>query len=102
VLVGSGKSLQRGRGSTACAVDNPLKKWLFVQRKYFVLFLNNQAHIWLKTANVVPYPSPLEFPGWVILFFNERINHFTSWPKVENKLASTREMRERERKKRTT
>jgi hypothetical protein len=30
------KSLYRGRGSTACAVVNPLKKWLFVQRNFFL------------------------------------------------------------------
>ncbi|MCX7141288.1 MAG: 1-acyl-sn-glycerol-3-phosphate acyltransferase, partial [Proteobacteria bacterium] len=35
-----------------------VKKWLFVQRKYFVLFLNNQAHNWWTTAHAVPSPYP--------------------------------------------
>jgi hypothetical protein len=56
VLDNSGKSLYRGRGSIACAIVNPLKKWLFVQRKYF--FWNNKAHRWIATAHAVPSPFP--------------------------------------------
>jgi hypothetical protein len=52
----AGKSLYTGRVSTACAVVNLLKKWLFVQRQYFVLFLKQLSP--QSTAHVVPSPPP--------------------------------------------
>jgi hypothetical protein len=60
----AGKSLYRGRGSTACAVVNPLKKWLFEQRKYFVLFLKQPSPQLVDdcTSGTIPFPLYREFP----------------------------------------
>jgi hypothetical protein len=52
VLVLSGKSLCMGWESTACEVVTPIKKWLFVQRKYFVSFFKQQ------NPHAVPSPYP--------------------------------------------
>ena len=55
----AGKSLYRGKvtiplvqSSTNCRVGC---WWI---EKYFLLFVNSQAHSWLTTAHAVPSPSP--------------------------------------------
>jgi hypothetical protein len=73
-----GKSLYRGRGPTACAVVNPLKKWLFVHIEYFVLFLKQPSPLLIDdcTCGTIPFPLYREFPdpaylcldGFIIFF----------------------------------
>jgi hypothetical protein len=65
LLLQAGKSLYRWRGSTACAVVNLLKKWLFVQRNFFILFLRQPSPQLVDdcTCGTIPFPLFREFPG---------------------------------------
>jgi hypothetical protein len=66
-----GKSLYTGRVSTACAVVNPLKKCLFVQRQYFVLFLKQLSPQLVdnSTCGTIPFPFPAPACKFYLLFF---------------------------------